>query len=172
MKATLISGLAATCVAVVMVVPVAMAFQQPGEATQQQPAAPASATASASSATTTAGTPASTTVASTTADAAKSNTPVVAAVVDPPKDAADTKKVIRVSKDYIKQLSNYGFYPKNDKGQLVFCKKDAPIGSRFVREHCMDSEQAAMLLERQQQQRDQMLPVACAKGGQICGGAR
>jgi hypothetical protein len=60
-----------------------------------------------------------------------------------------------VSREYIKKLANYGFYPKNGKGQMAFCKKDARPGSRFVKERCMDGDQVAMMLDWNQAQRDQ-----------------
>ena len=81
-----------------------------------------------------------------------------------------SKKVIRVSKDYIKRLRNIGYYPKNDHGQLVFCRKAAPLGTRFERETCMDGEQLAMILEKNQEQRDGLNHVPCL-GPPVCGKA-
>jgi hypothetical protein len=72
------------------------------------------------------------------------------------------KTVLHVSKDYIKKLANYGYYPKNDKGQMVFCKKDAQLGSRFERERCMDGDQLAMFLEKAQAQRDGLKIPPCS----------
>jgi hypothetical protein len=72
-----------------------------------------------------------------------------------------SKKTIHVSKDYIKKLSNIGYYPKNDKGQLVFCKKETPLGTHFERETCMDGDQLTMILEKEQEQRDQMKRAPC-----------
>jgi hypothetical protein len=105
-------------------------------------------------------TPADTTAASAAAPAATSGSD------------ANAKKTIRVSKDYIKRLANIGFHPKNSKGQLVFCKKSAQLGTRFETEQCMDGEQLTMLLERTEAQKLQMQDTACAKGGLICGQAR
>ncbi len=84
----------------------------------------------------------------------------------------EAAKVLHVSKDYIKRVSNIGFHIKNHKGQLVFCKKEPQIGTRFETEQCMDSEQLTMLLEHQEAQRDEMRQPACAKGGLICGQAK
>jgi hypothetical protein len=78
------------------------------------------------------------------------------------------KKVLHVSTEYIKKLANIGYYPKNSKGQLVFCKKEAPLGTHFVKEVCMDGEQLAMFLERSQAQRDALLPQPCL-GPPVCG---
>jgi len=77
------------------------------------------------------------------------------------------RPVIHVSKDYIRRLANEGFYPKNDKGQLVYCVKDAINGSRFKRERCMDSNQLEVELQRRQAQRDQLQSVTCT-GGPSC----
>jgi hypothetical protein len=76
-----------------------------------------------------------------------------------------------VSKDYIKRLRNAGYYPKNDHGKLVFCKKDAPLGTRFATERCMDGEQLAMQLERDESQRQQLRNTVC-QGGMSCGGGK
>jgi hypothetical protein len=77
------------------------------------------------------------------------------------------KPVIHVSTDYIRRLANEGFYPKNDKGQLVYCVKDAINGSRFKRERCMDGNQLEVELQRRQAQRDQLQSVTCT-GGPSC----
>lgn len=77
-----------------------------------------------------------------------------------PAPDANAKKVIRVSDAYMKELRNAGYYPKNDKSELVFCKKDAMIGSPFTRERCFDREQLAMELEADQAQRQQLLGIA------------
>jgi hypothetical protein len=81
------------------------------------------------------------------------------------------KKVIHVSKEYIKRLANVGYYPKNDKGQLVFCKKETPLGTRFSREVCMDGDQLAMFLEGSEAQREAMQHIPCVRGLD-CGGAK
>jgi hypothetical protein len=95
-------------------------------------------------------------------------TPSATTTAAAPNSDPQSKKVIRVSKDYIKRLANVGYYPKNDKGQLVFCKKDTPLGSRFSREACMDGDQLAMFLEGGQAQRDAFLNRPCL-GPPQCG---
>jgi hypothetical protein len=79
------------------------------------------------------------------------------------------KKVIHVSTDYVKKLANYGYYPKNAKGELVFCKKQTPLGTHFAREVCMDGEQLSMFLEKAEAQREEMRRRICV-GGLDCGG--
>jgi hypothetical protein len=81
---------------------------------------------------------------------------------------AQSNKVLHVSKDYIKRLANIGYYPKNHKGQLVFCKKEVPLGTRFEREICMDGEQLAMILEKNEAQREALQHIPCV-GGKSCG---
>jgi pyruvate/2-oxoglutarate dehydrogenase complex dihydrolipoamide acyltransferase (E2) component len=146
--------LVVTCAVLAVAAPIAVAFQQPEDTAQKQPAAAAPA------ATTPASSPASVTAASasTAPDTAINTANPNAPTSNSPATSSghgDSKKVIHVSREYIKKLANYGFYPKNDKGQMVFCKKGAQLGSRFVKERCMDGDQVAMMLDRNQAQRDQ-----------------
>jgi hypothetical protein len=70
--------------------------------------------------------------------------------------ATASPNVIHVSKEYIKQLANYGFYPRNHGGQVVFCKNEAQLGSRFANEHCLDGPHLEIALKQFAAQRDYM----------------
>jgi hypothetical protein len=117
--------------------------QQPADPSQPAPVATPAASAAA-------------TPTSTTATAAPNATTASAAT--PPKDI-------------LKKARENGYYTKVRKGQTFFCKKETPLGTRFDTEHCLSDEQLAMVLERNQAQRDQMQSAVCSGGGS-CGGGK
>jgi hypothetical protein len=130
----------------------------------QQPAAPAPSETS-STATQSAST-SSSSAASTTAPASTSSN---AAVVTNP--AAAGEKPSGPSPDMLKKAKMNGYYTRVRKGETFFCKKEAKLGTRFETENCMNENQLAMTLERNQAQRDQMMTTTCA-GGASCGGGK
>jgi hypothetical protein len=123
-------------------------------------------------------TPPTTTTSPVTASPAPADAPPPAkeaasttAAAAPTDSASQSKSVIRVSKESMKRLRNIGFYPKNDKGQLVFCRKETPLGTRFSSETCMNADQLAMFLEGAEIQRQQLQSINCM-GGLTCGGGK
>jgi hypothetical protein len=56
-------------------------------------------------------------------------------------------------------------------GTALFCREEAPLGTRFVRERCIDENQLVETLEAQQLQRDQLNQAACTRG-LACGGSK
>jgi hypothetical protein len=128
----------------------------------QQPAAPAP---SETSSTTTQSSATSTTTAPSTSSA--TSTPSSAAVTNPA--AAD--KPAGPSAETLKKAKQNGYYTRVRKGETFFCKKEAKLGTRFETENCMNENQLAMTLERNQAQRDQMMTTTCG-GGASCGGGK
>jgi hypothetical protein len=60
------------------------------------------------------------------------------------------------SADLIKKARKVGYYRKLTSGKVLFCKKEAVLGSRFIDEHCMGADQLELTLLGQQTQRDQL----------------
>lgn len=137
---------------------------------QQQPpiAAPAAAATAAQAA-------------SSAAPAPSTSTPAAAATTGTPKSTAAAKPSGARSKtnvtanglpaDVLKKARQNGYYTRVRSGQTFFCKKEAHLGTRFVTERCFDEEQLAMVLERNDAQRDQLKNVVCSGGGG-CGGGK
>ena len=60
------------------------------------------------------------------------------------------------SADILRSARNAGFTVKIAGGTTRFCKTEAPIGTRFVTEHCMNEQQVTLFLERAQDQREKL----------------
>jgi hypothetical protein len=60
------------------------------------------------------------------------------------------------SADILRSARNAGFTVKIAGGTTHFCKTEAPIGTRFVSEHCMNEQQVTLFLERAQDQREKL----------------
>jgi hypothetical protein len=75
----------------------------------------------------------------------------------------------QASTDSAKKAKSAGYRAKLKKGETLFCKEEVEIGSHFAAEHCIDENQLAMVLEREQAQRDQLSQRACGGNG-ACGG--
>jgi hypothetical protein len=63
------------------------------------------------------------------------------------------------SADVIKEARRAGYRMKTSHGNYYFCKQDADIGTRLTTEKCMDADQLALTLERQQMDKDQIKAV-------------
>ena len=63
------------------------------------------------------------------------------------------------SADILRSARNAGFNVKIAGGTTHFCKTEAPIGTRFVTEHCMNEQQVTLFLERAQDQREKLSHV-------------
>lgn len=96
--------------------------------------------------------------ASAAEEASKSSTQTAAAQ----KLAANSPRLDTVivnggpSRDILRSARNAGFKIKIVDGKAHFCKTEAPIGSHFVAEHCMNEEQVTLWLFRAQDQRDKV----------------
>jgi hypothetical protein len=60
------------------------------------------------------------------------------------------------SADILRSARNAGFTIKIANGTTHFCKSEAPIGTRFVSERCMNEEQVTLWLFRAQDQREKL----------------
>lgn len=60
------------------------------------------------------------------------------------------------SADILRSARNAGFTVKIAGGTTHFCKTEAPIGTRFVTEHCMNEQQVTLFLERAEDQREKL----------------
>jgi len=86
-------------------------------------------------------------------------TPAAQAPAEPKGPSADTLKKAKLA----------GYRAKLRKGQTLFCKDEAEIGSHFTKENCVDENQLLIVLDREQAQRDQLANHACGGNG-ACGG--
>ena len=62
----------------------------------------------------------------------------------------------RPSDDLIKQARRSGFVMKSKSGYYFFCKEEAAVGTRLATEHCVTSNDFALLMERQERDKDQI----------------
>jgi hypothetical protein len=60
------------------------------------------------------------------------------------------------SADILRSARNAGFTVKIANGKTHFCKTEAPIGTRFVSERCMNEQQVTLFLERSEDQREKL----------------
>jgi hypothetical protein len=60
------------------------------------------------------------------------------------------------SADILRSARNAGFTVKIAGGTTHFCKSEAPVGTRFVSERCMNEEQLTLFLYRAQDQREKL----------------
>jgi hypothetical protein len=63
------------------------------------------------------------------------------------------------SADILRSARNAGFKIKIADGKTHFCKTQAPIGSHFVSESCMNEQQVTLFLSRAQGQRDTLTHI-------------
>jgi hypothetical protein len=63
------------------------------------------------------------------------------------------------SADILRSARNAGFKIKIADGKTHFCKTEAPIGTRFVSESCMNEQQVTLFLSRAQGQRDTLTHI-------------
>ena len=63
------------------------------------------------------------------------------------------------SADILRSARDAGFTVKIANGKTHFCKTEAPIGTRFSSEHCINEEQLTLYLSRTQDQRDQLTHI-------------
>jgi hypothetical protein len=82
------------------------------------------------------------------------------------KKAADPPDV--PSADTLKKARGAGYHTKIHRGEVFYCKDVVQTGTRFKTESCLDENQLAQVLERQQAQRDQLTGHSCV--GSACSG--
>lgn len=63
------------------------------------------------------------------------------------------------SADILRSARNAGFKIKIANGKTHFCKTEAPIGSHFIAESCMNEQQVTLFLSRAQDQRDTLTHI-------------
>jgi hypothetical protein len=93
--------------------------------------------------------PAATAPAATTAPAAA---PAAAASAAASPKAADDVP----SPAVLKKAHAAGYYTKVRHGNVVYCKSDAVLGTRFTSENCINQDQLEQTLLQAQAQRDQL----------------
>jgi hypothetical protein len=60
------------------------------------------------------------------------------------------------SDDILRSARDAGFKIKVANGKTHFCKTEAPVGTRFASESCMDEPTVKLWLERAQEQKDRL----------------
>ncbi len=86
--------------------------------------------------------------------------------------ASDAAAVVAArTADLRKKAAQHGYRTRVKDGITSFCRAGATLGSRFVTEKCMNEDQFALTLLREDQQRDQ-LRITGACGGIVCGGLK
>lgn len=87
--------------------------------------------------------------------------------VAPAKAAADDARA-----RMIKFFRAKGYKEKFRKGEIVYCRKEAPLGSRFEQSVCLTEEQMAEKLKAEEALRDEMRSKERMKcvGGECVGG--
>ncbi len=70
--------------------------------------------------------------------------------------ARDISNLPTVSASTLKKARDAGYHMKVRHNAVVFCKLVTETGTRFTNEICMDENQLAQVLMRQQAQRDQI----------------
>jgi hypothetical protein len=109
-----------------------------------------------------------------TAPAAPLAAPVTVFTSSPPTSAAAKKTATSAdtsdlpSGDTLQKAKDAGYHTKVKKGVVYYCKDIVETGTRFKTESCVDEDQLAQILVREQAQRDQLTNRACAGG---CGGS-
>jgi hypothetical protein len=63
------------------------------------------------------------------------------------------------SADILRSARNAGFKIKIANGTTHFCKTEAPVGTHFASESCMNEEQVTLFLSRAQAQRDTLTHI-------------
>jgi hypothetical protein len=82
---------------------------------------------------------------------------------------SETDASAEPSPELLKQARREGFKPKKRDGVTKFCHTDAPLGTRFESETCVDEAHLKMLVEQREDQRNQLRqPGACT--GSSCSG--
>jgi hypothetical protein len=71
----------------------------------------------------------------------------------------------RPSDDLIKKARRSGYAMKSKGGNYFFCREDADLGTRFTTEHCVRSDDFALILERQERDKDQIRQMGQASAG-------
>jgi hypothetical protein len=72
------------------------------------------------------------------------------------------------SREARKKAREYGFRAETVNGKTVFCKVDAPVGTRFVFKRCMESWEFDDYATQLKIARDAMTHRASCSGGSIC----
>jgi len=89
--------------------------------------------------------------------------PVAASNSRPAENKPPTLTTIVVnggpSADILRSARNAGFKIKIANGTTHFCKTEAPIGTHFVSESCMNEQQVTLFLSRARDQRDTLTHI-------------
>jgi hypothetical protein len=71
----------------------------------------------------------------------------------------------RPADDIIKQARRSGYVMKSKSGHYFFCKEEAATGTRLTIERCVTSNDFALLLERQERDKDQIRQMSQGLNG-------
>jgi hypothetical protein len=97
---------------------------------------------------------------STPADAAAA-APAPAAPAAPAATTTASAASKIPSPDTVKKAKLAGYRAKLKKGATVFCKEQTEIGTHFSTENCINEDQLALVLDREQEQRDSLTNHTC-----------
>jgi hypothetical protein len=133
---------------------------------------------------TTATSPPSSAASSSTAPSAAPSSPAASAAATAPAaapsgtDAAathakaagsETDASAEPSAELLKEARRQGFKPKKRDGVTKFCHTDAPLGTRFESETCVDEAHLKMLVEQREDQRNQLRQQGACTGSACSG---
>ena len=82
---------------------------------------------------------------------------------------SETDAAAEPSPELLKQARREGFRPKKRDGVTKFCHTDAPLGTRFESETCVDEAHLKMLVEQREDTRN-LLRQQSACTGSACNG--
>jgi hypothetical protein len=108
-------------------------------------------------------TPSDTAASAATAPAAAADAPAPATKFEIHFIPAATPDV--PSADTLKKAREAGYHTKVRRGEVYYCKNVVETGTHFKTETCVDENQLAQTLVREQAQRDQFSNHTCSGGG-------
>jgi hypothetical protein len=87
----------------------------------------------------------------------------------PPQSAAPTESPASASKlvdtaDFTKEAQDDGWSPTVRNGKVLYCKDEAPLGSRFPERTCLDRVAVQSMMLAEERQREQMRQSTQAPG--------
>ena len=86
----------------------------------------------------------------------------------PNSDPEAEKKALEAQKEQWRQYARMGYKQKTQRGQIVFCKKEAQLGSRFENEICMTESQMQEFFYNSNLQRESLRSVHQSCNGKNC----
>jgi hypothetical protein len=85
--------------------------------------------------------------------------------------SADTSKP-QEDKAFTKRALLAGWHPEVQRGNLMYCREEPIVGSRFTKKLCGTQVQVTTVLEQQEFERDKLMQHGSCSGGGGCGGSK